>query len=64
MRGLYRKNCGKIRYRTKLDAQLALLSTQRNGFRSEKRVYYHTRCKGWHLTSQRMVDWSERNQKG
>lgn len=43
----------KIRYRTKLDAKLALASTQRsrNPRREERRYYRCPACKGWHLTS-------------
>lgn len=43
----------KIRYRTKLDAKLALASTQRsrNPRREEHRYYRCPACKGWHLTS-------------
>ena len=50
---LRRGKTRKIRYRTKLDAKLALASTQRsrNPRREERRYYRCPACKGWHLTS-------------
>lgn len=46
---------GKIRYRTHLDAKLALLRTTRNTdsrrAKDEKRAYSCPDCRGWHLTS-------------
>lgn len=49
---------GKVRYRTKLDAELALAqirvsdSTRRSAAsgRTEKRAYPCPHCKNWHLT--------------
>lgn len=52
------KKCrtGKRRYRDKLDAAMALSSTQSpraRGDRREARSYKCPHCKGWHLTSRR-----------
>lgn len=46
--------CGKRRYRTELDAKIALWSTSKarnEEKRKENRHYYHKACKGWHITS-------------
>lgn len=48
--------CPKIRYRTRLDAQLALArcalgESRGNARRQEVRTYRCPRCGGWHLTS-------------
>lgn len=45
--------CPKVRYRSKLDAKIALSRTQqsRASKREEARVYHCPNCKGWHLTS-------------
>ena len=45
---------GKLRYRDRLEAQLALLrvSTDDDPRRKEKRSYQCPHCHGWHLTSQ------------
>lgn len=50
-----RMNCTKVRYRTKLDAMIALASTQRSQEtkREERRFYRCPDCRGWHLTSQK-----------
>ncbi len=46
---------GKIRYRTHLDAKLALLRTSRNQDsrrpKDESRTYACPECRGWHLTA-------------
>lgn len=44
---------GKVRYRTLLDAKIALADTHRNpkSKRDEKRYYRCPYCDGWHLTS-------------
>lgn len=50
--------CAKVRYRTEIDAKIALSNTaytaaQRSDEkRQESRTYRCPRCKGWHLTSQ------------
>ncbi len=48
-------DCGKIRYRDKIAAQLALASTGSNKHtrreKDEQRVYRCPQCHGWHLTS-------------
>lgn len=41
---------GKIRYRDRLGAQIALAGTRRKD-RSEARAYRCPDCRGWHLTS-------------
>lgn len=51
------KRCrtGKARFRSRLDALLALMNTGRNDSRRPKdecRVYRCPECSGWHLTSQ------------
>lgn len=45
--------CLKIRYRNKLEAKIALASTQRaaSSARGETQVYWCQECSGWHLTS-------------
>lgn len=45
---------GKLRYRTEVDAMLALMSTGRREKtkRQERRQYRCPHCNGWHLTSQ------------
>lgn len=45
--------CKKRGYRTELDAKIALASTQRakSNMRDECRVYYHSVCRQWHLSS-------------
>ena len=47
--------CHKVRYRTRLDAKIALASTQqsRNSKREESRVYWCQECKSLHLTSKK-----------
>lgn len=53
-----RSGCGKRRYRTEIDAKIALASCQRvtrgpeRRYAIERRHYHCPRCKGWHLTSQ------------
>lgn len=44
---------GKVRYRTSLDAKIALAKTHRSRKpkRDEKRYYRCPYCDGWHLTS-------------
>ena len=46
---------GKVRYRDRLDALLALSRIDRKDSprrsKSEQRAYPCPRCKGWHLTS-------------
>lgn len=50
---------GKWRYRTQLDARIALFSAQSKGYRrnsgkrTEKSAYPCPDCKGWHLTSRK-----------
>jgi len=50
------KHCktGKIRYRDKLAAKIALskMMSHRND-RAERRVYWCSFCRGWHTTSQK-----------
>lgn len=50
------RECRKRRYRSKVDALIALADIQRkdNRFygRVERRTYYHRPCRAWHLTSQ------------
>lgn len=54
------RRCSKIRYRTRVDAQIALASARRKAVlgrgptadkRREERTYRCPRCRGWHLTS-------------
>lgn len=47
--------CRKRRYHSRVDALIALSSTQmsNNPKRQESRAYFCKRCKGWHLTSQK-----------
>lgn len=47
--------CKKVRYRTRLDAKIALASTmaKNSAKRNEVRIYWCQECKGFHLTSQR-----------
>lgn len=56
--------CNKVRYRSEVDAMLALMRTQgkrgkarKNGRvkRAEMRAY-ECKCKGWHLTSAPLRD--------
>jgi Transcription factor zinc-finger len=51
-------NCGKVRYRDRLGALIALSSTQRSvkARRDGVRVYRCPKCHGWHLTSGRLRD--------
>ena len=50
--------CAKVRYRTEIDAKIALSNTaytagQRSDEkRKEARVYRCPKCAGWHLTSE------------
>ena len=47
---------GKLRYRSELDAKLALLDCsgrRASSRREEKAVYQCPFCRGWHLTSKR-----------
>jgi hypothetical protein len=51
--------CAKRRYRTKLDAKIALAGTAREAARrgagtrrSEQRAYWCPACRGFHLTSE------------
>lgn len=52
-----RRTCptGKVRFRNKLDAKIAMASTQRakGSNREENRTYRCEMCHGWHLTSQK-----------
>lgn len=44
---------GKVRFRTELDAKIALANIKRKRHRrayEERRCYYCVRCKAWHLT--------------
>jgi hypothetical protein len=41
---------GKVRYRTLLDAKIALLRIDRGNEPQERRYYKCPRCRGWHLT--------------
>lgn len=46
--------CRKIRYRTMLDAKMALARTRSataSKRRNERRAYHCPDCHGWHLTS-------------
>lgn len=45
--------CTKRRYKDKLEAKIALASTQRSksSMRAETRVYWHRQCRAYHLTS-------------
>lgn len=47
--------CGKVRYRDKLAAKLALASATWKGsgrrVKTERRAYRCLTCRGWHLTS-------------
>lgn len=52
------RRTGKLRHKTKLDAQLALVHSQRPrknrkraNKREEVRFYHCSFCGGWHLTS-------------
>lgn len=48
--------CDKVRYRTKLDAKIALVKVQikRDAeTRHERSIYRCPSCLGWHLTSYR-----------
>lgn len=52
---------GKIRYRDRLGAMIALASTERaskagNTRREERRMYHCPHCRGWHTTSQAARD--------
>lgn len=46
-------DCAKVRYRTELDAKIALASTNASARkrRGETAYYRCPQCKGWHLTS-------------
>lgn len=50
--------CAKVRYRTEIDAKIALSRAETTGARrsdekrKEARAYRCPRCNGWHLTSQ------------
>lgn len=50
---------GKLRYRDRLGAEIALASTERGraSSRDEKRVYRCPDCAGWHLTSRGRRTW-------
>jgi len=48
---------GKFRYRTELDAKIGMSNlqfkeTMGDVRRAEKRAYFCSSCRGWHLTSQ------------
>lgn len=46
--------CGKVRYRDRIAAELALAKIQHQGHRQgkeEKRAYRCAGCRGWHLAS-------------
>jgi hypothetical protein len=45
--------CGKVRYRTEVDAKMALAYRSWKD-KGEVRAYRHSKCGGWHLTSQPM----------
>ena len=49
------RSCGKVRYRSRLDALMALASCRWRDSptrpKTEQRAYFHRLCKGWHLTS-------------
>ena len=51
-----RRSCRKRRYRTKVDALIAMANIQYKDKRAhghvEQRAYYHHACRAWHLTSQ------------
>jgi hypothetical protein len=44
---------GKVRYRTRIDAKIALANTHRKAAstREETRIYFCPNCRGQHLTS-------------
>lgn len=50
-------DCTKIRYRTRVDALIALSRLQRKDStrraKLEQRAYRCPNCRGWHLTSRR-----------
>lgn len=52
-----RVTCQKWRYRTRVDALIALANIQGRDdpkrAKTERRAYRCERCRGWHLTSQR-----------
>jgi hypothetical protein len=41
---------GKIRYRTALDAKIALIRIDRGSLDTERHYYKCPNCCGWHLT--------------
>lgn len=45
--------CAKVRYRTKLDARIALvfINRKRDRGKAERSAYRCPFCYGWHLTS-------------
>lgn len=43
--------CAKVRYRTQLDARIALVFMKGKDKRKERRAYRCPFCYGWHLTS-------------
>lgn len=47
---------GKLRYKDRIAALLALADTSRSasGKREETRVYHCDKCHGWHLTSKQL----------
>ncbi len=54
------KRCSKRRFRTDLDAKIALMKAQRSADRHghlvvEKRHYFCSRCRSFHLTSQPLM---------
>ena len=49
------RTCGKTRYRDEIAAKLALSRVGAGGSaprgKEPQRVYFHHRCRGWHMTS-------------
>ncbi len=50
------KATGKVKFRTKLDAEIALAKRAHDD-KGEVRKYFCQRCKGWHLTSMRRTNY-------
>lgn len=48
----WKGGCGKLRYRDKVEALIALSKIDRMSVKQEKRAYFCSDCNGWHLTSQ------------
>ena len=58
---------GKIRYKSKVDAEFALYKcgVKQSGNRHEKAVYFCQQCQSFHLTSHDLLpSWKDRNRPG